>query len=70
MKLNCRLFVTTCWLVISLQLYSQDSIVLNNKVGLQYAGKVSAKADELNRKLDKKSQQALQQLQKQEADEA
>ena len=67
MKLNCRLFVTTCWLVISLQLYSQDSIVLNNKVGLQYAGKVSAKADELNRKLDKKSQQALQQLQKQEA---
>ncbi|HEX7905826.1 MAG TPA: hypothetical protein VF487_18270 [Chitinophagaceae bacterium] len=67
MKLNCRLLVTTCWLVISLQLYSQDSIVLNNKVGLQYAGKVSTKADELNKKLDKKSQQALQQLQKQEA---
>ena len=59
--------MTTCWLVISLQLYSQDSIVLNNKVGLQYADKVSAKADELNKKLDKKSQQALQQLQKQEA---
>ena len=67
MKLNCRLLVTTCWLVISLQLYSQDSMGLNNKLALQYADKVSAKAEELNQKLDKKSQQALRQLQKQEA---
>ena len=62
MKLNCRLLATICWLVASnLHLHSQDTTGLNSKVGLQYTGKVSAKADELNRKLDKKSQKTLQQ---------
>ena len=51
----------------SAQLPQQDSILSSRTISPQYLDKVADKADRLEQKLDKKSQKALEQWQRQEA---
>ncbi|MBL7722745.1 MAG: hypothetical protein JNK27_01285 [Chitinophagaceae bacterium] len=62
-----RILTLLILIVTAQHLYAQDSVQITQQVSPNYIDAVAAKAKSLEEKLDKKSEKALEQMQKQEA---
>src|SRR5437773_2659496 len=62
-----RITVLVAFIFFYSFLYGQDSSISMQRVSSEYPDKISSKANQLEQKLDRKSEKVLQSMQKQEA---
>jgi len=61
-----KLFALSLFLFIALRTSAQDTLIISDKLSTKYLGAISKKANELENKLDRKSQSALTNFKKHE----